>query len=39
MEVVVLKACVTETNETPCLSKTSTMRAKSLSARVRRSTL
>ncbi len=39
MLVVVLKAWVTETNETPLASKASTILAKSDSARVRRSTL
>jgi len=39
MLVVVLKACVMETNETPCASNTSTILAKSASERVRRSTL
>src|SRR5271166_2203725 len=39
MLVVVLKACVIETNETPCASNTSTILAKSESERVRRSTL
>ena len=39
MLVVVLKAWVTETNETPCASKSSTSLAKSVSDRVRRSTL
>lgn len=36
MLVVVLNAWVTDTNETRCLSNNSTMRAKSLSARVKR---
>ena len=36
MLVVVLKAWVTETNETPCASKSSTSLAKSVSDRVRR---
>ena len=39
MDVVVLNACVTETNETLCRSKISTMRAKSVSERESRSTL
>ena len=39
IEVVVLKAWVTETKETPAASKMATMRAKSASARVSRSTL
>ncbi len=39
MDVVVLNACVTETNEAPAWSNTSTMRAKSPSERVSRSTL
>ena len=39
MEVVVLKAWVTETNETLCASNISTILAKSASARVRRSIL
>ena len=39
MLVVVLKAWVTETNDTPARSKVSTMRAKSVRDRVRRSTL
>ena len=39
IEVVVLNCCVTETNDTPCASKTSTILAKSASERVSRSTL
>ena len=39
IEEVVLKAWVTETKETPAASKMATMRAKSASARVSRSTL
>ena len=39
MEVVVLKAWVTETNDTLWASKSSTSLAKSASERVRRSTL
>ena len=39
MLVVVLNACVTETKETAFASKISTILAKSLNARVRRSTL
>ena len=39
MLVVVLNACVTDTNDTPCASKTSTILAKSASDRVSRSTL
>jgi hypothetical protein len=39
MLLVVLKDWVTETKETPLPSKMSTMRAKSVSERVRRSTL
>jgi hypothetical protein len=39
IEVVVLKAWVIETNETPAASKIATIRAKSASERVRRSTL
>ncbi len=39
IEVVVLNAWVTETNETLCRSKISTMRAKSVSERLSRSTL
>jgi hypothetical protein len=39
MLVVVLKAWVTETNETPCRSNTSTIFAKSIKDRVSRSTL
>ena len=39
MLVVVLKACVTETNETPRASNRSTSLAKSASERVSRSTL
>ena len=39
MLVVVLKAWVIETNDTPCASNTSTILAKSESERVRRSTL
>ena len=39
MEEVVLNAWVTDTNDTPALSKRSTMRAKSDRFRVRRSTL
>ena len=39
IEVVVLNACVTETNETPWLSSISTILAKSASDRVSRSTL
>ncbi len=39
MLVVVLKDCVTETNETPSASKISTSLAKSASERVSRSTL
>ena len=39
MEVVVLNCWVTETKETPHLSNSSTIRAKSASERVRRSTL
>ena len=37
MEVVVLNCCVTETKETPLVSKASTILAKSNSDRVRRS--
>jgi hypothetical protein len=39
MEVVVLKACVTETKVTPCASKLSTSREKSIRERGRRSIL
>ena len=39
IEEVVLKDCVTATKETPAASKMATMRAKSASARVSRSTL
>ena len=39
VDVVVLNCWVTETNETPAASKTSTILAKSASDRVRRSTL
>ena len=39
MLLVVLKAWVTETKETPCASKISTILAKSASDRVSRSTL
>jgi hypothetical protein len=39
MLVVVLNAWVTDTNDTPCASKTSTILAKSVSDRVNRSTL
>jgi hypothetical protein len=39
MLLVVLNAWVTETNDTPCASKTSTILAKSASDRVSRSTL
>ncbi|GJD97885.1 hypothetical protein OCOJLMKI_5124 [Methylobacterium iners] len=39
MLVVVLKACVTDTNETACASNSSTSLAKSDRARVSRSTL
>jgi hypothetical protein len=39
IEQVVLNCCVTETNETPCCSKTLIIRAKSISDRLRRSTL
>src|SRR5439155_24277479 len=39
IEVVVLNCWVTETNETPCASNSSTSLAKSASDRVRRSTL
>jgi len=39
MLVVVLKLCVTDTKDTPCWSNSSISRAKSVSDRVRRSTL
>ena len=39
IELVVLNCWVTETNETLCLSNTSTILAKSMSDRLRRSTL
>jgi len=39
MLVAELNCCVTDTNDTRCLSKTSMMRAKSRSERLRRSTL
>src|SRR5271155_3680021 len=39
IELVVLNCCVTETNDTCCVSKSSTSRAKSASDRVSRSTL
>ena len=39
IELVVLNAWVTDTNETPALSKISTIRAKSPKLRVSRSTL
>src|SRR5881227_1074057 len=39
IELVVLNCCVTETNDIPCASKSSTSRAKSASERVSRSTL
>src|SRR5262249_8828863 len=39
IEVVVLNCCVTETNETPWASNSSTSLAKSANERVRRSTL
>src|ERR1700761_418944 len=39
IDVVVLNCCVTETNETPWASNSSTSFAKSASDRVRRSTL
>ncbi len=39
IEVVVLNCCVTETNDTPCASNSSTSLAKSASDLVKRSTL
>ena len=39
IECVVLNCCVTDTNDTPCASNTSTSFEKSVSDRLRRSTL